>query len=151
MKTAREKEFLNKYPSYERTTALDNLRRTDYSRLDRQRQIYLDYTGAGLYAESQLNKHHRLLNESVFGNPHSSNPTSLSATILIEHTRVAILHFFNAKPEEYVVIFTANASGALKLVGESYPFGKGSHYLLTFDNHIQSMASVSMPRRAAPK
>ena len=28
-----------------------------------------------------------------------------------------------------------NASGALKLVGESYPFGPGSTYLLTFDNH----------------
>src|SRR5690606_9732140 len=35
----------------------------------------------------------------------------------------------------YVVIFTQNASGALKLVGESYPFGPDSHYLLTFDNH----------------
>src|SRR5512140_3793599 len=31
-------------------------------------------------------------------------------------------------------VFTPNASGALKLVGESYPFPKG-RYLLTFDNH----------------
>ncbi len=28
-----------------------------------------------------------------------------------------------------------NASGALKLIGEAYPFGKGCRYLLTFDNH----------------
>ena len=34
-----------------------------------------------------------------------------------------------------MVIFTSNASGALKLVGESYPFDKDSTYLLTFDNH----------------
>ena len=34
-----------------------------------------------------------------------------------------------------LVIFTQNASGALKLVGESYPFGPGDRYLLTFDNH----------------
>ena len=33
------------------------------------------------------------------------------------------------------MIFTPNASGALKLVGESYPFAPGGRYLLTFDNH----------------
>src|SRR6266700_2970945 len=30
---------------------------------------------------------------------------------------------------------TTNATGALKLVGESYPFVPGGQYLLTFDNH----------------
>ena len=33
------------------------------------------------------------------------------------------------------MVFTLNASGALKLVGESYPFTDRSSYLLTFDNH----------------
>ncbi len=46
-----------------------------------------------------------------------------------------MLEFFHADPAEYTVIFTQNASGALKLVGEAYPFGQGGHYLLTFDNH----------------
>ena len=32
-------------------------------------------------------------------------------------------------------IFTPNATGALKLVGESYPFAPGDTYLLTYDNH----------------
>ena len=32
-------------------------------------------------------------------------------------------------------LHSENASGALKLVGESYPFGAGDQYLLTFDNH----------------
>ena len=54
---------------------------------------------------------------------------------LIESARATILQFFNADPAEYTVIFTQNASGALKLVGESYPFEPGSRYLLTFDNH----------------
>src|SRR5205814_10393264 len=35
----------------------------------------------------------------------------------------------------YVVIFTPNATGALKLVGEAYPFASGARYLLTADNH----------------
>jgi len=128
-------EFVQKYPAYDKTHDLDELRERDYGRLDRLGQIYLDYTGGGLYAESQLRLHQKVLVESVFGNPHSSNPTSQAATHLIESTRQSILDFFKADPAEYTVIFSLNASGALKLVGESYPFEPGSHYLLTFDNH----------------
>jgi molybdenum cofactor sulfurtransferase len=128
-------EFVQKYPAYDRTHDIDELRERDYARLDRLNQIYMDYTGGGLYAESQLLAHQKILKENVFGNPHSSNPTSQAATRLIESTRQTVLQFFNADPAEYTVIFTLNASGALKLVGESYPFGPGSRYLLTFDNH----------------
>ena len=60
--------------------AVDTLRAREYARLDAQGQVYLDYTGGGLYAESQLREHHALLRDGVFGNPHSSNPTSLAAT-----------------------------------------------------------------------
>ncbi|MFA5873008.1 MAG: aminotransferase class V-fold PLP-dependent enzyme [Anaerolineales bacterium] len=128
-------DFVQKYPTYDKTHELDELRDRDYARLDRTGQIYLDYTGGGLYADSQMRLHQQVLAEHVFGNPHSSNPTSLAATRLIESTRATVLQFFNADPAEYTVIFTQNASGALKLVGESYPFEPGSHYLLTFDNH----------------
>jgi len=126
--------FLNAYPSYPTTEAIDQLRATDYARLDLAEHVYLDYTGGGLYAESQIRKHQRVLSENTFGNPHSTNPTSLAATELVEHAREYVLKFFNADPEEYLCIFTPNASGALKLVGESYPF-PGGRYLLTFDNH----------------
>ncbi|MBV6397474.1 MAG: Cysteine desulfurase [Anaerolineales bacterium] len=127
--------FLKTHPNYPATEALDRLRLTEYARLDVNRQVYLDYTGGGLYAESQILRHHRLLSERVFGNPHSTNPASLASTELVEHTREYILRFFNADPDEYVAVFTANASGALKIVGESYPFDSNSRYLLTFDNH----------------
>ncbi len=126
--------FLKAWPSYRQTESIDRLRRAEYSRLDTAEHIYLDYTGGGLYADSQLRLHQKLLAENVFGNPHSGNPTSLATTELVEDTRREILQFFNADPEEYLAIFTSNASGALKLVGESYPFAHG-RYLLTFDNH----------------
>lgn len=129
------RSFVQQFPQYLTTSSIDDLRQRDYARLDAKGHVYLDYTGAGLYSESQVEKHHRLLSSDVFGNPHSSNPTSLAATQLVEHARDAVLRFFNASAEEYVVIFTANASGALKLVGESYPFDENGHYLLTFDNH----------------
>lgn len=127
--------FLQAYPSYRETQAIDDLRRAQYARLDAGEHIYLDYTGGGLYAESQIQQHQQLLRENVLGNPHSSNPTSQAATRFVDHARAYVLQFFSADPAEYDVIFTNNASGALKLVGESYPFAKGGHYLLTFDNH----------------
>ena len=126
--------FLEQYPAYADTASIDTLRTKDYARLDRGRHIYLDYTGGGIYADAQIQQHHQLLRDHVFGNPHSSNPTSLAATQLVESARSSILDFFNADPAEYLAIFTANVSAALKLVGASYPVSNGS-YLFTFENH----------------
>ncbi len=128
-------KFRRAYPTYDRTSALDELRAREYGRLDQLGQTYLDYTGGGLYAESQLRQHIDLLTHQVFGNPHSANLPSLETTERVEQTRKCVLEFFNASPEQYEVIFTQNATGALKLIGESYPFGPGSRYLLTSDNH----------------
>ena len=46
-----------------------------------------------------------------------------------------MLRYFNADPDEYLVIFTANASGGLKLLAESYPFDENGHLLIVADNH----------------
>ncbi len=127
--------FIAEHPAYADASHLDELRATEFSRLDRLGHVYLDFTGGGLYAESQIQHHAELLSGSVLGNPHSHNPTSRASTELVEQARAAVLTFFSADPTEYDVIFTGNASGALKLVGESYPFRRGSRYLLTYDNH----------------
>ncbi len=127
--------FLRAHPAYAATARLRELRATEYGRLDRLGHIYLDYTGGSLYAADQVRRHAELLRENVFGNPHSVNPTSMAATRLVDAARAYVYEYFRAAPEEYTVIFTPNASGALKLVGEAYPFGPGGHYLLTFDNH----------------
>ncbi len=127
--------FLAAYPRFAETSVLDDLRACDYARLDARGHTYLDYTGGGLYAQSQLDAHRRLLSEGIYGNPHSENPTSAAATRLVEEARASVLNFLNADPEDYDVVFTANASGALKLVGESYPFGPDGCFLLSYDNH----------------
>jgi molybdenum cofactor sulfurtransferase len=130
-----EQAFRQAYPAFESTSSLDDLRAREYARLDELGHIYLDYTGGGLYGESQLRKHFELLRESVFGNPHSLSPTSRAMTELVERARASVLDFFHASPDEYAVIFTSNASQALKLVGEAYPFQPGGQFLLLFDNH----------------
>jgi len=128
-------DFRQAYPAFDSTAKLDTLRATEYARLDQQGHIYLDYTGGGLYAESQLREHLELLSREVFGNPHSKNLTSMAMTQRVERARDYVLQYFRASPDEYMVIFTQNSTGALKLVGESYPFEPGGAYLLTFDNH----------------
>jgi selenocysteine lyase/cysteine desulfurase len=130
-----EQAFRQAYPAFASTSALDDLRAKEYARLDDRGQIYLDYTGGGLYAESQLREHFDLLRKNVFGNPHSLNPTSRATTELVERARASVLDFFHASSDEDAVIFTANASQALKLVGEAYPFQPGGQFLLLFDNH----------------
>ncbi|MCM2316404.1 MAG: aminotransferase class V-fold PLP-dependent enzyme, partial [Thermoanaerobaculia bacterium] len=129
------KRFLERHPAFASTAALDTTRAGELSRLDSSGQVYLDYTGAGLYPESLIAAHGRLLASRVLGNPHSVNPASVASSELVDLTRRRILAWFNASPDEYEVIFTANASGALKLLGESYPFAEGDTYLLTWDNH----------------
>jgi molybdenum cofactor sulfurtransferase len=127
--------FRAAHPAYAATAALDVLRASEYARLDAEGHVYLDYTGGGLYADAQLREHLKLLRTHTFGNPHSCNPTSQTATALCEGARAEVLRYFRADPQEYTAIFTLNASGALKLVGEAFPFAAGGRYLLSVDNH----------------
>ena len=126
--------FLDRFPAYAGTAALDALRGSDFARLDAQKAVYLDFTGAGLHALSHVREHTELLANSVFGNPHSASPTSSATTAAVERTRARVLDYFNGTGA-YICVFTLNASNALKLVGEAYPFASGGRYLLTADNH----------------
>jgi len=130
--------FLQKKPAAA-TTALahdsyfNQLRQQEYQRLDREGQVYLDYTGGNMYAQSQLDKHFKLLSEHTFGNPHSTNPTSFLATQLVEEARAKVIDYFQA--EDYYCVFTQNASMGLQIVGESYPFEENGYFLHCIDNH----------------
>ena len=126
--------FLHSHPEYASTAALDALRSAEYGRIDQSGHTYLDYTGAGLYAGFQVLAHAQMLSEQVLGNPHSVNPSSMAMTERVERARAAVLAHFNAG-SEYTAIFTLNASAALKLVAESFPFAPGGALLLSTDNH----------------
>ena len=64
-----EAAFLEANPSFRETAIVDDLRATEYGRIDAHGHVYLDYTGGSVYAQSQLDEHMRLLRESVYGNP----------------------------------------------------------------------------------
>lgn len=123
------------------------LQRKEFRRLVDQHHIYVDYTGGGQCPQSVINRYHELLLTTVFGNPHSNNPTSSHTTQLVEQTRKNILEYFQAGTD-YDLIFTPNATGALKIFGESYPWSKNSVYLLARDNHNSVMGIREYAKRA---
>ena len=118
-------------------TGLDlrSLRLRDFSRLDATGTVYLDYAGSALYPESIVRRDARRLKRRVLGNPHSESRPSLASTEALEHARALTLRFFDADPSQYDLVFTANASGAIRVLAESFPFRTGSRLVLTADNH----------------
>ncbi|MEU3709189.1 aminotransferase class V-fold PLP-dependent enzyme [Streptomyces catenulae] len=114
---------------------LDALRATEFGYLDEQGHLYLDHAGAGLPARSRLREHAERITGGCFGNPHSVSPASAASTALVERARAAVLRYLRADPAEYAVVFTANATGACRLVGEAFPFAPGGRLTLTLDNH----------------
>ncbi|KAH9994300.1 pyridoxal phosphate-dependent transferase [Russula vinacea] len=112
---------------------VDALRRSEYSRLA-QDETYVDYMGGALYPASLISVHAEFLQSTVLGNTHSESPSSKLSAALTARARAAVLSFFNAPPGS-TVIFTANASAALKLVGEAFPFSPRAAYVLPEDAH----------------
>ncbi|PSR80398.1 hypothetical protein PHLCEN_2v6731, partial [Hermanssonia centrifuga] len=67
------KSFIKDYPEYQNTWILDALRRSDFARLDRSGETYVDYMGGSLYPESLIRVHTAFLQRHVLGNTHSIN------------------------------------------------------------------------------
>lgn len=104
-------------------------------RLASERITYLDYTGAPPFPASLLAGHLERLQEETLGNPHASHPASAASSRMADEAAGALLRFVDADPGEYEVVWTANASAAIRLVAESFPFGPGAPCVLTADNH----------------
>ncbi|KAG9080537.1 hypothetical protein FS749_007986, partial [Ceratobasidium sp. UAMH 11750] len=68
-----------------------------------------------------------------------------------QEARRAVLAFFDADPEEYLVVWTANATAGLKLVGESFPFTPDSSLVLPVDAHnsVQGIRAFAGRARAS--
>ncbi|KAL2757568.1 hypothetical protein ACRALDRAFT_1047596 [Sodiomyces alcalophilus JCM 7366] len=57
---------------------------------------------------------------NLLGNPHSASSPSQYTTARIEDIRVRLLHFFNADPAHFDLVFVANATAGVKLVLEAF-------------------------------
>ena len=124
------------------------LRAREFARLDRTATAYLDYTGAALYPASLVRRDMRRLQTSVRGNPHADNGPSVASTAAADRARALTLEFAAADPALYDVVFTANASAAIRILAEAFPFDRNSRLVLTADNH-NSVNGLAWPARRA--
>lgn len=67
------KSFLQQCPEYKLTWLLDSLRKSDFTRLDKSGEVYVDYMGGSLYPESLVRMHSAFLQGNILGNTHSVN------------------------------------------------------------------------------
>ncbi|KAE8145401.1 molybdenum cofactor sulfurase protein [Aspergillus avenaceus] len=81
---------------------------------------YLDHAGTTLYAKSLIDSFAQDLTSNLFGNPHSRSSSSQLSTQRVDDVRLRALRFFNADPEEFDLVFVANATAAIKLVAEAF-------------------------------
>ncbi|KAF9939676.1 hypothetical protein BGZ65_009769 [Modicella reniformis] len=89
--------------------------------------IYLDHAGATLPAQKLLQKFTANLTANLYANPHSKSPSSQATSSRVESARQKILQHFKASIHgDWDVIFTANATAGIKLVGESFPWTRRS-------------------------
>ncbi|KAF8131867.1 pyridoxal phosphate-dependent transferase [Boletus edulis] len=142
-------DFLHAYPEYHNTWIIDTLRRSDFARLDRVGETYVDYMGGAQHPECLVRAHGDFLTQSIMGNTHSVSNSSRLSSECAEEARKMVLSFFQA-PTGYTVIFTANATGALKLVGEAFPFREDSAFVLGADSHnsVHGIREFAARRRA---
>ena len=122
------------------------LRATEFARLDATATVYLDYAGAALYPASLVARDTERLTQTVLGNPHSESQPSLASTSALDRARALTLQLLDANPEDYEVIFTANASSAIRILAEAFPFRRNSRLVLTADNH-NSVNGLRVPAR----
>ena len=88
---------------------------------------------------------------NLFGNPHSQCPASALSTERVEAVRSRMLRFFNASPEHFDLVFTANATAAIKLVMEGMrDYNRGQQKeRLWYGYHADSHTSLVGVREVA--
>ncbi|KAF8536180.1 pyridoxal phosphate-dependent transferase [Trichophaea hybrida] len=97
---------------------------------------YLDHGGTTLYARSAIEAFTADLCSNLYGNPHSPSAPSEVSTKRVENVRLRVLHYFNANPEDFDVVFCANATAGMKLVMEAFSaLNLGFRYRYHGDSH----------------
>ncbi|KAG4426701.1 hypothetical protein IFR04_000132 [Cadophora malorum] len=98
--------------------AVEVFRDTEYPMM--KGKVYLDHGGTTIYAKSLIENFSQKMIQNLYGNPHSASDPAMLSGHLVDSIRIQALSFFGADPEHFDLVFTANATAAIKLVGESF-------------------------------
>lgn len=129
-----KREFLKEFSTkYGYNGKIDQIREEEYPQL--RNAIYLDHTGTTTFTKSALTNFNNDLLSNLYGNPHSNSASSQASSMRVEGVRRRILKYFNADGNDYSVIFTQNATAAIKLTGEMFPWTGKSTYKYLRESH----------------
>lgn len=128
-----QSSFYKQFPGYSRH--LESIRHTDFPNL--KGHCYLDHTGAELYPSPVLESFTADLKANCYGNPHSgeTSPSASATERRVEEARHRVLNFFDASPDDYSVVFTSNATAALRIASEMIAWGPGTEYWFFDESH----------------
>lgn len=81
---------------------------------------YLDHGGTTLPSNSLTKLFCKEMQTNLLANPHSDSLNPSTSALIVAETRAKVLKMFNADADHFDVVFTANATGAIKLVTEGF-------------------------------
>ncbi|OAQ28692.1 PLP-dependent transferase [Linnemannia elongata AG-77] len=118
-------DFLNSRVSAGYNPAVETIRKVQYPQL--KDAVYLDHAGATLPSQHHLQQFTTNLTNNLYANPHSKSPSSQATSARVDSARQKVLEHFKASIHgEWDVIFTANATAGIKLVGDAFPWTRRS-------------------------
>ncbi|XGW35392.1 hypothetical protein V3C99_018978, partial [Haemonchus contortus] len=103
---------------------------------------YLDHAGAALPSEQQLKEAFDLALKVPLANPHSHHMTAATTHSMVQDARLRVLEHFDVTMEEYAVVFTANATHALRLVADNFAFNERSSSETRFSTTTHGKGSI---------
>ncbi|KAG9881611.1 PLP-dependent transferase, partial [Aureobasidium melanogenum] len=96
---------------------IEHMRQTEYPML--KDAAYLDHAGTTLYSKSLLETFTADMLGNLYGNPHSASQASQRSTNQVQDVRLQLLRFFDASPDDFDLVFVANATAGIKLVADA--------------------------------
>ncbi|KAF2010164.1 PLP-dependent transferase [Aaosphaeria arxii CBS 175.79] len=98
---------------------ISRLRSTEYPMINGT--TYLDHAGTTLPARSLMTLFSDTMQVQLLANPHSSSQSAPNYShVMIEETRKKVLDMFGTDSDTYEVVFTANATAAVRLVADAF-------------------------------
>ncbi|KKZ66364.1 selenocysteine lyase [[Emmonsia] crescens] len=129
------------------TDQIEDIREREYPSL--KETTYLDHAGTTLYPASLIDAFSREMKENLFGNPHSASSSSLLSTRRVDDARLRVLRFFKASPDDFDVVFVANATAGIKLVADALrDYDEGGFW---YGYHVDAHTSLVGVREVAAR
>ncbi|KAJ2713180.1 hypothetical protein H4R19_002382 [Coemansia spiralis] len=122
---------------------LDAIRRAEYPQLTDPaagggrgpKTVYLDHAGSTVCSASFVRAQAAELLGTVPANPHSRHAESQWTQARIDQARDRLLAFLGTSSEQYAVVFTANATAAIRLAFEIAPVTADGAFCFTRESH----------------